>query len=352
MLGRRKTKYIKYAIVTLLIMVVSLFSLVNPQTIHAAELKNRSITIGSATVNATTFNTYKFRISSGLLIGSLKMEYCTNSPFIDDVCTAPIGFSLASSSIGTQSGLVGFSIHPSSTANKLVLGRIPTPVVPPVDVSITVNSIANPNTANQTVYVRMSTYSSNDATGIRGDDGTTAFSTSRNISVGGFVPPFLIFCVGNTVAPNCSSTNGDFLSFGDFSAATTRTATSQFAVATNDPAGYVTALNGFTLTSGNNTIPALNVPSTSIIGISQFGINLKQNNSPVVGIERVGVGTGTVQPEFSNVNKFVFKNSNIVISTLPSDFNTFTVSYIANVAPDQLPGVYSATITYITMVLF
>ena len=74
MLGRRKTKNIKYATVALLITVASLFGLISPQIIHAAELNNRSVIIGSSAVNAITSNNYKFKISSGLLVGSLEVD--------------------------------------------------------------------------------------------------------------------------------------------------------------------------------------------------------------------------------------------------------------------------------------
>jgi hypothetical protein len=343
----------KYAKVTLLTLVASLlyfgvFSL----PVSAAELTNRSIVISTSEVGSVASHRYNFRVNTSITVGSLEVEYCTNSPYVGTPCTAPAGFNLAIASMGTQSGLTGFNIDPSTTTNKLILSRVPAGVTPTVNASLTVNNITNPSTPNQTVFVRISTFATNDATGIRGDRGTVAFSTARQLIVNGFVPPYLTFCVANIVAPDCSSTIGNYLDFGELSSSSTRAVTSQFAVATNDVSGYVTTVSGLTLTSGNNTISSLSTGSISIPGTPQFGLNLRANSSPLIGSEKTGVGTGVPNVDFDTPNNYIFKNGNIASSPLSTEFNLFTVSYIANVSPTQPPGVYISTLTYITTVSF
>ncbi|MCA9332809.1 hypothetical protein KDA00_02950 [Candidatus Saccharibacteria bacterium] len=349
MFSRVKNRRLEYALVALVITLVPLFSLFSK--VNAAELTNRSVTISTSEVDALSNYTFRFRINTAITVGSLEMEFCTNSPFIGDACTAPVGFSLASSSMGSQSGLTGFSIHPSTAGSRLVLGRIPAGVLPPTTSVITVNNITNPSVLDS-VFVRISTFATNDATGIRGDTGTVVYSLANQLDTSGYVPPYLTFCTGNSVAPDCSSSIGNYLTFGELSTSFTKSVTSQFAVATNDPTGYVTNILGVTLTSGNNTIPANTVPTISIPGTSQFGINLRANSSPLVGADKIGIGTGNPEPEFNASNSYTFKNGLIARSTLPTEFNTFTVTYIANISPAQNPGVYSSTITYVTTVSF
>ena len=166
------------------------------------------------------------------------------------------------------------------------------------------------------------------------------------------MPPYLTFCTGNIVSSDCSNVVGNYLDFGELSTQTTRTATSQFAVATNDVTGYIATISGLTLTSGNNVIDAMTAPSISVPGSSQFGLNLRANSSPLIGSDKTGVGTGNPASDFNNPNNYILKNGVIASSSLSTDFNVFTVSYIANVSPSQPPGVYISTLTFIATVSF
>ncbi len=351
MLKKERLKQFQYTTVAFML-VTPLFGLLLTKHAAAAELTRRSIVVASPIAGVVTNHTYKFRVNTAITIGSIEVEYCTNSPFIGTSCDAPSGFSLTAASMGTQTGLTGFSIHPSSTTNKLILTRIPVAVTPVANTEITVEDITNPSTVHQTVFVRISTFASNNASGIRGDRGTVVYSTASGLAVGGYVPPYLKFCVGITVALDCSSTVGNYLNFGELSSTATRAVTSQFAVSTNDPTGYVATLSGLTLTSGNNVIPAINPSGPSRTGVSQFGLNLRANSNPGVGADKVGQGTATINPNYDVSNEFRFENGTITSGVKSTDFNVFTVSYIANISPTQPTGVYISTITYIATVSF
>lgn len=352
MLKSQKSNTLRYATMTLLSLVASFVYMINSAVVYAADLNNRSVVVASSEVSVYTSHRYNFRIDTSIAVGSLEIEYCTNSPFVGTPCTAPVGLSLSSSTLGAQSGLIGFSIAPGSTVNKFILNRAPSGVSPPQAVSITANNVRNPDTPNQSVFVRISTFPLQDLAGPRGDRGTVMFSTARQLTVNGFVPPYLIFCVGNTVAPDCSSAVGSYLDFGELSSTTTKTTTSQFAASTNDVTGYITTVSGLTLTSGNNIISALASPSISTVGSPQFGINLRANSSPLVGSNISGIGSGVPNADFNTPNNFVLKNGTIASSSLPTEFNVYTVSYIANISSNQPPGVYISTLTYVTTVSF
>lgn len=321
------------------------------QKAYAAPLTSKSVTIGTSAPSASTNHTFRFTLASVSDVGSIEFEYCSNSPFVGTACTAPAGFSAASAALASQTGETGFVISPGSTANRIVLSRVPV-ATSAIPVRYSFNNVVNHDTPNSTVYVRVATFASADGTGPRTDEGAVAYSTASAIAVAGYVPPYITFCVGVTVALNCSSSSGVFLNFGELVTSQPRFLSSQFSVATNDPGGYATFVAGPTMTSGNNTIAALDPPGTSQAGISQFGINLKANSNPAVGAEPTGVGSGAIAAGYNTSNQFFFKNQVIAASPVSTEFNAFTVSYLVNVSSAQRPGVYSTTLTYIAVAAF
>lgn len=332
-------------------MLLALLPLLLTRTIIANSLPSRSVVIGSSAPSAVTSHRYNFTFETATSVGSIEFEYCTNSPFIGTYCNPPLGLIVNTASISAQSGETGFSIDPSTTANRLVISRPPA-MTSPVPASYTFNNVTNHSAPFNTVYVRVATFATSDGTGARTDSGAVAFATASGISVSGFVPPYLTFCVGVVVALNCSNATGTSLNFGELSKTQPRFLTSQFSVATNDPGGYATTLAGTTMTSGNNIIPGLPSPQGSQSGVSQFGMNLRANSNPAVGANPTGVGTGAISPNYGVPNQFFFNNQVIASSTISSDFNLFTASYIVNVSEAQSPGVYSTTLTYIASAAF
>jgi hypothetical protein len=319
--------------------------------VYADNLSTRSVTIASPIASATTEHRFDFTIPSVSSVGSIEFEYCSNTPLIGSICDAPTGLSLSAATLATQAGETGFSIDPVSSVNRIVLSRTAslTSIGP---TSYTFSGVVNQDT-NSTVYVRIATFASTDGSGPRTDSGAVAYSTNNLVTVNAFVPPYLRFCVGIVVSANCTSFSGTYINFGELSTTQARAMSSQFAVATNDPLGYVTSVVGTTMTSGNNIIPGLTPPQPSSPGSSQFGMNLRANSSPAVGSDPTGVGTGTLTPNFANPNQFYFgSNETVVTSNLPSDYNVFTVSYLVNVSTNQSPGVYTTTLTYIATAAF
>lgn len=336
-------------ITALLLGVVPLIAI---RHIDAVDLTSRNVVVSDAKPSASPVsNTFNFTIPSVSLLGSIEFEYCSNSPFVGTSCTAPAGFSASSVALATQTGETGFSIDGSSTSNKIVIGRPPVNATG-IPVSYNFTGITNPSTANQPVYVRISTFASNNGTGSRTDSGSVVFSTASGVAVSGYVPPYLIFCAGVTVALDCTSSGGNLLNFGDLKTTQTKALSSEFSGSTNDPGGFSTTVAGNTMTSGNNVIPAMNPPSPSSVGQSQFGMNLRANSNPSIGAEVVGPGTSTAVANMVTANLFFYSTQVITSSPWPTEFNKFTASYIVNISSSQLPGVYSTTLTYIAVAAF
>lgn len=348
MVDKLKTKFFVPSIASLLIAALLLY--IYHQAL-ASPLANRSVVIGSSTPSANTTHDFRFTIQSISPLGSIEFEYCDNSPFIGTPCNAPVGLNLSAAVLSSQTGETGFTIDPSSSVNRLVLTRVP---VPPsaIPVTYTFSNVINQSATNAPVYVRISTFASSDTSGPRTDEGAVLYSTASQVLIAGYVPPFLTFCTGVTVAVNCTSANGSFLNFGELSTTQTRFLSSEFSGATNDPGGFSTSLSGITMTSGSNVIPALTLAQPSQPGTSQFGMNLRANTLPAVGQEPQGLGTSNPLPPVDTPNLFAFNNQVITNSTIPTDFRKFTASYIVNISSSQRPGVYNTTLTYIAVAAF
>jgi hypothetical protein len=326
-------------------------SLFASPVVSAGILSDRKVEILNSTQSVVTSHNFSFTVPGFDPIGSIQFEYCENSPLPEVACDAPAGLSTSAAVLDDQSGETGFSILNPPQANKIILTRTATPSSA-LPVSYDFGNITNPSEANKPVYIRISTYVSEDATGSATDAGSVVFSTAQNIAVNGFVPPYIIFCVGVTVDVDCMSTAGSLLNFGELSTSQTRSVTSQYSGSTNDPGGYTTTLSGATMTSGTNTIAPLSTAGFSQPGQPQFGLNLRDNSSPDVGTEPAGPGTSAPTGQAANVNQFYYGNSVISSSAISTDFKRFTVSYIVNVPTSQPSGIYATTVTYIAVAAF
>jgi hypothetical protein len=334
----------------LAVLILGLVPLSRMSQVVAADLQTRSVRLDSSQVSATTIHVFNYGIPTTALVGSTVFEYCANNPFIFDPCTAPAGLDVSAANLDSESGDVGYSIDAATTANRLVLTRLPILSISGPAQYIFSN-ITNPSSIG-TIYVRISLHASTDGSGPYSDGGSVAFATSRLLSTQAFVPPYLTFCVGITVAADCSSTNGSSINFGELSKVSANTATSQFAGASNDVTGFYTNIFGSTMTSGNNLINPLAVPTSNQPGTSQFGLNLRANTNPAVGQNPSGVGSSILSPDYANVNQFILKDGVLTNAPLSSDFNVFTVSYLVNVPSSQAPGVYNTTLTYVATASF
>ncbi len=327
--------------------------LIDVSPVSAAELTTRSIRVSTAQVGQVADHNYAFTVPSTAVIGSIAYEYCTNSPLEYIPCVAPAGLDVTAASITAQTGNTGFSVSVGdTTAYRLVITR-PAAAGTTGATTFSFADIINPSTANQTTFIRIATFATTDATGAPGDMGAVAFSTATVFEVSAYVPPFLTFCVGVFVTLNCNSVTGFRVDVGELQTSLAATASMQFSGATNDPTGFTTYLNGFTMTSGNNIITALSSNAGSIPGTSQFGFNLRANTVPTGGLDPVGAGTSVAAAGYNTPNSFRFVNGEAITnSPVATDFRLFTATYIVNVSEAQPPGVYATTMTFTAIAAF
>lgn len=334
--------------------IAALLIMVAPHGVFGATiLPDRYDLISSPVASDVSIHEFGFRFANNTTpVGSVSFEFCANSPIIGDGCTVPVGLNAASTALAFQTNNVGFSIHPNSTGNKIILTRAP---VPPNGIGSAYRfvNITNPSAAGS-YYVRIQTFSSTDGTGIDIENGGVVFALTSGVSVSAEVPPFLRFCVGVTVVSfDCSTATSFFIDFGEFSTTQPVKASSQMVAVTNAAFGYSIYISGTTLVSGNNVIPALVPQAPSSPGTSQFGINLLENTVPAVGSNPVGPGTANINPNYATPNQFRYQSGDAVVNAVTSnDYRKFTVSYIANISPAQAAGVYATTVSFICLANF
>lgn len=325
-----------------------------PSSVSAATvLQNRVDRLSDGTVGATATHVVSFTITDFTTpVGSIRLEFCANDPIPDFPCTPPPGFDASAAVLDSQAGETGFSIHPTSNTNRIILSRLPV-LVTTADVEYIFNGIVNPSNAG-TFYIRLQTFSSDDATGTAVQAGGIALAVNELFNVSAEVPPFLRFCAGITIVNfDCATADSFLIDLGEFSQSLTRSAQSEMVAVTNAPSGFSISLSGTTLTSGTNVIQELSTQTASQAGTSQFGMNLRSNASPPVGAEPVGPGIAAVAAAYNSPNQYRFRAGDVVASsTGPNDYRKFTVSYIANVDAAQPPGIYATTITFICLANF
>ena len=345
-----RSKYFRQATRSSLIgLLVGLPIIMNTRLVLADQLLNRSLTVGSSAISASTTHTFSITFPDTTVVGSVAFEYCSRA-LLTAVCTGPAGLDASQATLQQQTGETGFTIG-TETANKIILSRSPTATAGET-ASYTLANVVNPNSAGS-FYARILTYASSNGSGNPLDSGVVISAATAPITLEANVAPFLDFCVGQIIPSDCSSASGDFIEFGDFSSSATRTGTSQLAATTNAPFGIAITVNGTTMASGNNIIPALGSPTGSIVGTSQFGMNLRANTIPAVGSEPTGSGSLVPVGSYNVPNKFTFNSGDVIaVSSDVAEFKKLTVSYIANIASNQAVGVYDTTLTYICTATF
>lgn len=341
-------------------------------TVSAAQITNRSLTLvagavdGGSKPGGVVNHAFTFTVPTAGTVGSIKFEYCTIA--VQSACVAPTGMSATAATFGNETGssVTGFS-KLSSTANSFIATRAAAAVAANSVVKIQLNSVTNPSPTNYTFFVRITTYTGTDGATGAADTGSVAASTATQIILTGIMPETLIFCTGGTVSttagiPDCTTATSGAISFNQlFSPTDTATATSQMAASTNATTGYAITVNGATLTSGSNTIPAMTTAATRTRGKSEFGMNLKANTTAT---STVAIGTevapapnavdlrGQAQTGYNTVDTFKYNSGDVVAASNynvsgPTNAQIFTSSYIADVAGNQMAGTYVATLTYI-----
>ncbi len=383
-----RTSLLRLLAIFIVLGIITLSSILS-SNVSAAQITNRSLTLiagsngdGGSKPSGIVNHYFQYTIpTTGTAIGSIKFEYCTTAAnsLANPTCVMPVGLdtTLATTALGSEagSGATGFTLN-KTTNGAPFLYKAAAAIPANGNLKFRLDNIQN-QTAKSTFFVRISTYSSTNATGSPIDTGTVAASTNEPIVLSGIMPESLVFCTGADIlktagVPDCSTATSGIISFNQlFSPTDTASAVSRMAATTNATFGYVITVNGPTLTSGSNTIAGLAVPSASTKGVAQFGLNLRANTAAAApgfpGVAPLNSAdidltsniatnlNGRPTPDYATPDTFKFVTGDVVADSnfavaanpSPSDSQIYTVSYIANVPGSQPAGTYTTTLTYI-----
>lgn len=387
--------------------VFTLIAAVSLQTLlltpaYADQITVRSLTLqanglnGGSKPGAVVNHLFTFTLPTAGNVGSIRFEYCTTAADVGALtCQAPPSMDASAASLTSATGINGMSVD-SATTNSVLLRHGASPISISANTAATfqLSGVQNPqgkkadaitDEPNYTFFVRISSYASLDGTGTAIDKGTVTASTAAPIVLTGTMPESLVFCTGEqvdfkmdttqipnvpTTIPDCANATPGNIRFNQlFDPTSTAASTSQMAASTNAGYGYVITVNGTTLTSGGNTISPMAAATIPVTGASQFGLNLKANDTtyfdtPVgeeispASVDVVGSNLrGEAFTGYNTVNNFKFVSGEVVADSgytaggpgtpLPSDGQIYTVTYMANVPGSQPAGDYSTTLTYI-----
>ncbi len=352
------------AVCSLVAVVVA--SILPSDSVHADQITLRSLTLQAGSVDGGSApggevnHLFEFTVpSTATDISSIEFLYCTTA---SGTCTTPTGLDTTGASLGSESGVTGWTLN-ATTNGAPYLTRATGTAPAAGTLAYQLLDVINPTNENETFYVRISTYASDDTTGTPVDDGTVAASTATQIELTGIMPESLIFCTGETISttsgiPDCTTATAGNISFNQlFSPTDTATALSQMAASTNANNGYNITVNGPTLTSGTNEIDAITSPTASVVGTGQFGMNLVENTTPAVGADVADPPNGDdlrgqAATDYDVADLFKFVSGDIVAASNnggagPTNSQIFTTSYIVNVPGAQPAGTYTTTLTYI-----
>lgn len=319
----------------------------SPPVMASTRFEQRSLFMQSTNPGVTTAYTVSLRFVTPSPVGSVDMLFCEDPiPYMP--CDVPPGLDVSQAVLSEQIGETGFSIQ-TRTTNRIVLTRSPVTPTASQPSSYTLTGIVNPADTDKAFSIRLKSHGSTDATGSQIDFGAVRGQITTGIELKTQVPPMLIFCLAEVVHYNCEGTNDTYYSdMGDLSPTSTLTAQSQMAVGTNASAGFSIIASGTAPSAGTSVIEALTTPTESRQGVNQFGINLVENNTPIVGVNPEGEWANAVpSSDYGIPNRYKYiAGEEVAYSPNVSLMKKFTVSYILNSSEDLRAGVYTTTITF------
>ncbi len=363
--------------------VFSLSSLILPGVASAGVLEPRSLTLqagataGGSDPGGTVNNLFQFTIPStdtSTAIQSMSFQYCEEADSTCGNLNTDYAMSTTGATIGaaTSSFLSTFTLATPATQLEPIISST-TAFTPGTNdvVTVQLDGIVNPNVANYSFYVRITTWTGTDGSGTAVSTGNVAAATANPIQLSGQMPESLVFCTGATVGetsgvPDCTTATAGSVSFTTlFSPNYTSTATSQMAASTNAGSGYAITVNGNTLQSGSYSITAIGATAASPVhGTDQFGMNLMANTTltatPAPGAAVTPASDGVnyfalPTTAYGTVDEYAFSSGNTVATsgystgtpTVGSDAQIYTTTYIVDVQGRQQAGTYTTTLTYI-----
>lgn len=325
------------------------FGFLFPRIADAAFLTTLSDTVSNLSASTAANHLIRFTTPTGVAAGATIVLTFDNSTNVGSVAFGDIDLQDAGSDVvlaATQSGTTWGVVKTSSTVITFTNGSTAVTAGHVITIKIGTNATGGVNQiingAAGTTTLRIS--------GTFGDTGVMSnFIVSNSVvTLSAEVLATLTFTLSqNAIYFGNLRSSGNtcwatYTNPGYVSCPTISEAEAFYMTAgTNGSTGYSISVQGTTLTSGANTIPALAVSTAPSIGNEQFGIRAQVTSGP-----------GTVSAPYSTLGQYAFAANGTTASTIasapaPSATTTYSVRYMANISPITKAGSYTAAHTYI-----
>lgn len=336
----------------ILSLVITLFNFILPiKVANALALTSLSDTL--STVKASTLANHEIKfvtpVSGGVAAGetityTFSAGFVMGSQVLADWDFASGSTNNCSSAVFTEKPLLATASGASWGA--AIAGQV-----------ITITSGTDTIVADRCIRLRVGANAVSEAAGtIRI---TNPVASSPTVTIGGTfgdTGTITVNIIADDVVAVTSSVNqtisfalgANSLNLGTLSTSTPASGSHTMTIATNAASGMVATVAGTTLTSGGNTITACAAGCTSTINSEQFGINLKDNVTPNVGLEASGTAPiGVAATGYATVDNFRFVTGETIASSTGGINSTvFTISYLANISGATEAGTYTTNLTY------
>lgn len=333
--------------------------------VFAASLSSLSDAQSSIKVNVVSDHTIQFVTPTGVAAGlgititfpvgwNLGSINASSTDFATSTSSTCSGFTDAFVANGAASGLT-WGVATTTQSITITSGTAVIPANRCVQIRFGTNAISQASGTAQITNPSSATSSALLINGTFGDNGiiTTNIITNDTVAVTATVAQSFTFAISTSTIYFGALATGDdkFASSTNSLGDSNETIAHTLTASTNAPSGYTITVKGQTLTSlqsATNTITAIGgTAASSTLGSEQFGIRAT-----------VSGGTGaTVSSPYSFATSYGYNataTTSAILATETSAANTTTYSlrYLANIAPLTEAGTYVANIVYVATANF
>ncbi|MCF7843395.1 hypothetical protein K9M47_00680 [Candidatus Gracilibacteria bacterium] len=346
----------KYKIISKIIAGV-LISVLGVEIAFSAALTGMSDTMSSAKVSTASNHSFQFTTPTGIGAGSTtiiafpsEFEIPTGFTFADVDINVGGPYNASATLAAAPSGATWGVARTSSTTLTITNGSGAVAPASTVYIRLGTNAISQSTGSFQVINATTTGSKSIGIAGNMSDNGTTTVNIINNdtVQISAVVLQALTFSISsNAIAfGNLDSGSAKYASSTNESGDTVDTVAHTLSVSTNATAGYSITVQGQTLTSqqnANDTISAIGaIPATSSAGTEQFGIYATKS----------GGVNGTITAPYVTASSFGY-NGTATTSALfasgstPTNTETYSLHYLANIAILTEAGTYSANLVYV-----
>lgn len=327
--------------------------------VYAASLTSVSDTLSRLKISQLSDHTIKFVTPTGVGSGqnitiTFPAQFTMGTFDINniDLATATsCGGSFTDKTVGTSASGTTWGVSQSGQVITIASGTDTISATNCISVEIGANATSGATGTSQITNPSSASTYSVAVAGTFGDTGsaTVQILSDDQVAVTATVDQTLSFALSsNSIGFGSLSTSATRYANTSGGTGTEPSSAHTITAATNASSGYTVNISGATLTSGANTIAAINGgPTTLSTGSEQFGIRASASG-----------GTGAVSSPFNGSSgNYGFSATPttpvaFASATSSSATTTYSVNYAANISSTTKAGSYSTALTYVASANF